>query len=210
MTKKEVHPQEQIAQLSEALKKLDALKPPEWSHYVKTGTHREHPPEQPDWWYTRAASVLRRIYLDGPVGLARLRTFYGGRKNRGSSPERFRKGGGKIIRTILQQLESVMLVEKAERSGRRITSKGASMVDHAAVKPEPKPKAKPEIKPEVKAKPEIKAEEKPEVKAKPEIKAEEKPEVKAKPEVKPEEKPEVKAKPEIKTEEKPTEKPEGE
>ncbi len=200
MTKKEVHPQEQIAQLSEALKKLDALKPPDWSHYVKTGTHREHPPEQPDWWYTRAASVLRRIYLDGPVGLARLRTFYGGRKNRGSSPERFRKGGGKIIRTILQQLESVMLVEKAERSGRRITSKGASMVDHAAVKPEPKPKAKPEVKPEVNAKPEVKAEEKPA----------EKPELKTKPEVKAEEKPEPKAKPEVKPEEKPAEKPAGE
>jgi small subunit ribosomal protein S19e len=132
-----------VKQLSEELKKLDELKPPEWSHYVKTGVHRERPPEQPDWWYARAASVLRRIYLDGPIGLSRLRTFYGGRQKRGSSPEHFRKGGGKILRTILQQLEHGGLVAKTERGGRKMTPKGASMLDSISAPTESGEKEKP-------------------------------------------------------------------
>lgn len=83
-----------IKRLSEELKKLKELTPPEWSHFVKTGAHRERPPEQLDWWYTRAASVLRRICMEGPVGVQRLRTCYGGRKHRGVAPEHFRRGGG--------------------------------------------------------------------------------------------------------------------
>ena len=159
MIKSEIKPQMHVEQLSVSLKKIEALKPPEWSHYAKTGTHKEQPPQQADWWYSRAASVLRRIYIDGPVGISRLRTFYGGRKNSGSSPEHFRKAGGKIIRTILQQLESEGLVEKVERNGRRITAKGAKMVESTAVAPEPKVEKKPEPKPEVKEK--AKPEEKP-------------------------------------------------
>jgi len=129
---KDVPPQVLIARLSEELKKLDELKPPEWSYYVKTGAHKEHPPEQPDWWYTRAASVLRRICLNGPVGVSRLRTFYGGKQKRGSAPEHFRKGGGKIIRTILQQLEGAGLVSKTGRSGRKISPKGESLLNRLA------------------------------------------------------------------------------
>lgn len=143
MPVKEVSGDVLVKQLSEELKKLDELKPPEWSRYVKTGVHRERPPEQPDWWYARAASVLRRIYLDGPVGLSRLRTFYGGRQKRGSSPERFRKGGGKILRTILQQLERGGLVAKTERGGRKMTPKGASMLDGITARPESGGKEKP-------------------------------------------------------------------
>ncbi|MEM3171181.1 MAG: 40S ribosomal protein S19, partial [Candidatus Hadarchaeales archaeon] len=90
------------------------------------------PPEQLDWWYIRGASLLRRLYLDGPVGVSRLRVYYGGRKNRGSAPEHFRKGGGKIIRTLLQQLERAGLAEKKEREGRKLTKKGAELLERLA------------------------------------------------------------------------------
>lgn len=129
---KDVPPQTLITRLSEELKKLEELKPPEWSYYVKTGAHKEHPPEQLDWWYTRAASILRRICLNGPVGVSRLRSFYGGKQKRGSAPEHFRKGGGKVIRTILQQLESAGLVNKVGRSGRKISPKGESLLNSLA------------------------------------------------------------------------------
>lgn len=121
-----------IKRLSEELKKLKELTPPQWSHFVKTGSHRERLPEQPDWWHTRAASLLRRIYLDGPVGISRLRTYYGGRQNRGQAPEHFRKGGGKIIRTIFQQLERAALVRRVERRGRKLTPKGVEMLERLA------------------------------------------------------------------------------
>lgn len=132
MSVRDVKPSELVERLTEELKKLKELTPPGWSHFVKTGVHRERPPGQPDWWYRRAASVLRRIYLDGPVGVSRLRTYYGGRQKRGSAPEHFRKGGGKIIRTILQQLERAGLVMKVERSGRKVTPEGVEMVARIA------------------------------------------------------------------------------
>ncbi|MEX2701661.1 MAG: 30S ribosomal protein S19e [Candidatus Baldrarchaeia archaeon] len=121
-----------IRRIAEELKKSDKIKPPEWAAYVKTGAHKENPPVDPDWWYIRCASILRKLYIHGPVGVSRLRTAYGGRKNRGVKPEHFRKGSGAIIRKILQQLEEAKLVEKADKSGRRLTPLGRSFLDRLA------------------------------------------------------------------------------
>ena len=65
------------------------------------------------------------------VGVERLRTRYGGRKDRGTKPARFVKGSGKIIRKILQQAESVGLLEKvkAKKAGRQLTVKGKEFLD---------------------------------------------------------------------------------
>lgn len=132
MAVREVDPKILLERVKEKLKKLEELKPPSWSHFVKTGAHKERPPDQPDWWYGRAASLLRRVYLDGPVGISRLRTYYGGRQNRGQAPERFRKAGGKIIRTILQQLERAGLVKRVGRKGRKLTQKGIRLIEDLA------------------------------------------------------------------------------
>jgi small subunit ribosomal protein S19e len=132
MSAQEVQPTALIKRLSEELKKIEAIRPPQWALFVKTGVHKERPPEQTDWWYTRAASLLRRLYVDGPVGISRLRTYYGGRQNRGQPPEHFRKAGGKIIRVALQQLEKAGLVTRVERRGRKLTPKGVSMIESLA------------------------------------------------------------------------------
>ena len=128
MSVREVSASALVKRLSEELKKLKEFAPPEWSHFVKTGTHKQRPPEQPDWWYARAASLLRRIFIDGPVGVQRLRSYYGGRKKRGVAPEHFRRASGKILRTLLQQLDKAGLVVKTERGGRKLTAKGANML----------------------------------------------------------------------------------
>ncbi len=120
-----------IAICKEELKKIEAIKPPEWASFVKTGSSRKFPPRQNDWWYTRTASILRRIYLNGPVGVERLRTHYGGKKDRGHKPERFRKSGGSIIRKSLQQLEAAGLIEKSKnqkKRGRVISDKGKKFI----------------------------------------------------------------------------------
>ena len=116
-----------IGKLKEELKTMKEIIPPEWAKFVKTSSSRERLPDQEDWWYIRAASILRKIYINGPVGVSRLRTVYGSKKNRGYKPERFRKAGGAIIRRILQQLEEAKLVKN--ETGRVITSKGRSLLD---------------------------------------------------------------------------------
>ncbi len=123
-----------INSLKEELKKFESIKPPEWAFYTKTGAYKERPPMQGDWWYIRAASILRTLYMRGgmPVGVERLRTKYGGRKDGGVRPERFVKGSGHVIRLILQQLEDAGLIEKVERKGRKITPKGVSLLDRIA------------------------------------------------------------------------------
>ena len=52
-----------ISDLSQRLADNDAISAPEWAEFVKTGTHRERPPTQSDWWYTRSAAVLRKVAL---------------------------------------------------------------------------------------------------------------------------------------------------
>ena len=52
---------------------------PDWAVNIKTGAHRERQPDSPNWWWVRAASILRKIYLDGPLGTQRLRVAYGDR-----------------------------------------------------------------------------------------------------------------------------------
>ncbi len=103
-----------------------------WASYVKTGVFKERAPTNPDWWYVRCASILRKIALNTYVGVSRLRGIYGGRKRRGSKPEHVRKGSGSIIRHSLQQLEEEGLVETVKGRGRRITPKGQSLLDRLA------------------------------------------------------------------------------
>jgi small subunit ribosomal protein S19e len=132
VTVQEVDHQDFINRLKEELKKIENIKEPSWMKFAKSGSHKERPPEQKDFWYIRAASILRRLYIDGPIGVDRLRTYYGGRKSRGTKPSKFRKASGNIIRKILQQLEGARLVEKAGKSGRKLTSNGRRLLDRIA------------------------------------------------------------------------------
>ena len=117
-----------IEKVADEFKNNDKINSPAWSHFVKTGVHKERKPERVDWWYVRTASIIRRVYIDGPVGVMSLRTYYGGKKDRGVRPEVFRKGSGSIIRTALHQLEDAGFVEKVE-GGRVVTPAGRSFLD---------------------------------------------------------------------------------
>lgn len=121
-----------INQVAKELSKEKKINAPEWAKFVKTGVHKERRPENTEWWYIRCAAILRRVYMDGPVGVNSLRTLYGGKKDLGSSPEKFRRGSGAIIRGALHQLEKAGLIEKTE-SGRIVTPKGRSFLDKSSV-----------------------------------------------------------------------------
>ncbi|HJJ89330.1 MAG TPA: 30S ribosomal protein S19e [Methanocorpusculum sp.] len=120
-----------ITKVAEVLKSESEIKAPEWSEYVKTGVHKQMPPEDPDWWYIRSAAVLRRIYVDGPIGVERMRSVYGGLQDRGSKPSHFRKGSGSIARKVMQQLESAGYIEKVT-GGRNVSAKGRKFLDNIA------------------------------------------------------------------------------
>lgn len=125
-----------IEEIAEELKANDKIfQPPTWADYVKLGVSRENAPEQKkDWWHIRVASVLRKIYLNGPIGVIHLKKAYGGTKNRGSKPERSRSGSGAVIRLAIHQLEKAGYVMSANNSGRVVSPAGRSFVDKQAMK----------------------------------------------------------------------------
>jgi len=128
----DVPPDKLIKKIAEKLKQDKTFTPPEWARFVKTGPHAEKPPMDPDWWYTRCASILRKIYIKKCIGIERLRAEYGGKKDKGSKPYHAVKGSGSIVRKALQQLESAGYVTKIRGKGRVITPKGQSFVDNTA------------------------------------------------------------------------------
>jgi small subunit ribosomal protein S19e len=131
----DTNPEKLIKQLAEELKKLDVVKAPEWANFAKTGRGKERPPIQKDWWYMRAASILRKIYSNGPLGVSKLRKKYSAKKNRGHKPDKVFIAGGNIIRKILQQLEKAELlkyVEKGVHKGRIVTPKGQKLLNQVA------------------------------------------------------------------------------
>ena len=73
--------QEYNLKLAEALKKIPEFNPPEWVAFVKSSSSKERPIDDDDFWYKRTASILKQIYKKKIVGVNRLRTKYGSKKN---------------------------------------------------------------------------------------------------------------------------------
>ncbi len=121
-----------IATAASKLKDMKEVEAPEWAPFVKTGIHTEKPPVEEDWWHTRVAAVLRKVYVDGPIGTERLRAHFGGFRDRGSKPNKAVSGSGSIARKALQQLEAAGLVQNIQAQGRVVTGAGRSLMDNAA------------------------------------------------------------------------------
>jgi small subunit ribosomal protein S19e len=127
----DVPAQDLIERLSEHIKKEKKVQPPIWALFVKTGAHTERIPHNKDWWYTRCASLIRKVYIHGPIGVSDLRSEYGGRKQVGYNLSHHRDAGGAIIRKALQQLqEAGYIVNK--KKGRSISEEGMKKVDRIA------------------------------------------------------------------------------
>ena len=116
-----------IALVAEQVKGI-GIQEPEWAQFVKTGSHAERPPTDTNWWFTRAASILRKLYVHGPLGLSDLERAYGGSKARHYYPKHHMDAGGSSIRVVLKQLEQAELVSKTPK-GRVLTPKGRALLD---------------------------------------------------------------------------------
>lgn len=133
----EIDAQEYNLKLAEALKEVPEFEQPQWSMFVKSGPAKKRPIEDPDFWYKRSASILKQVYKKKIVGVSRLKTKYGSKKDRGYAPEEFRRASGKIIRVILQQCDAAGFTEIAKtirgvrerKPGRQLTQKGKEFME---------------------------------------------------------------------------------
>ena len=131
VTAYDVDPNKLIEKVAEKLKDSKIAKPA-FVGLVKTGAHAKRPPDHPDFWYIRCASVLRQIYVRNNAGTERLRRHYGGRKRRGVKPQTHAPAGGSTIRKAMQELEKAGFLEKGQKAGRVVTAKGRKLLDNAA------------------------------------------------------------------------------
>lgn len=132
-----IKPGEYNNKLAEALKNYNEINAPDWSSFVKSSAGKERPIDEENFWYKRTASILRQIYINKTIGVNRLKSRYGTKKNRGYKPEKFVKGSGKIIRTILQQTDKAGITEltqgvkgvRSRKPGRQLTKKGKELLE---------------------------------------------------------------------------------
>jgi len=111
---------------------MKEIEPPEWADFVKTGVHKEKAPGPRDWWYTRTASILRKVSINAPIGVSKMGGLYGGPADRGSKPNAARKGSRSIVRKAFAQLESSGLLKTTEKKGRELTPAGQKLLDASA------------------------------------------------------------------------------
>lgn len=124
----DVPAQELVGRLASELKSED-VRVPAWAAFVKTGAHADKPPQAEDWWHMRCASLLRKLYLHGPVGVSWLRREYGGGRPRGYGARNHRDAGGAIIRGAIREMERLGYVSRAEKRGRTLTKEGVKKLD---------------------------------------------------------------------------------
>merc|ERR1712146_229333 len=132
ITLKDVAADDFIKAYAAFLKKNGKLVLPKWTDYAKTAAYKELSPANPDWMYIRAASIARKVYVRGGLGVGGLKKIYGGPKNNGVRPTHFATSSGAIARHLMKELERLKVVEKDKNGGRKITSTGQRDLDRIA------------------------------------------------------------------------------
>uniref|UniRef100_A0A3P9NBP5 Small ribosomal subunit protein eS19 n=1 Tax=Poecilia reticulata TaxID=8081 RepID=A0A3P9NBP5_POERE len=114
------------------LSRSGKLKVPDWVDLVKLGKHKELSPSDENWFYIRAASTVRHLYLRGGAGVGSMTKIYGGRKRNGVCPAHYSVGSKNVARKVLQSLELLKMIEKDPNGGRRLTPQGTRDLDRIA------------------------------------------------------------------------------
>ncbi|KAJ2158526.1 Protein component of the small (40S) ribosomal subunit [Coemansia sp. RSA 552] len=134
VTVKDVSSKAFIEAYAAHLKRSGKLEVPEWTEYAKTGSFKELPPNNPDWFYVRAAAIARHMYVRGrSVGIGALAKRLGDSKRRGSRPCHHADASTHVARKIVQGLEKLNILEKHVDGGRKLTSAGQRDLDRISV-----------------------------------------------------------------------------
>ena len=118
-----------IKYFSRHLRRTGKIELPKYVDSIKTGCFCYNGPANPDWYYVRAASIIRRIYLTPGIGVGALRHIYGSLNRRTKGRPHHTPASGGIIRHVFHQLEKLQLVEKTPNGGRRVTKTGRRDLD---------------------------------------------------------------------------------
>ncbi|XP_055536012.1 40S ribosomal protein S19a isoform X1 [Wyeomyia smithii] len=132
ITVKDVDQDKVVQGVALFLKKSGKLKVPDYIDLIKTAKYKELAPTDPDWFYVRCASILRRLYHQSPSGVGSITRIYGGRKRNGVRPSHFCRADGSAARKAVQALEQIKLIEKHPDGGRKLTSQGQRDLDRIA------------------------------------------------------------------------------
>eukprot|EP00467_Chlorarachnion_reptans_P020664 CAMPEP_0114512608 /NCGR_PEP_ID=MMETSP0109-20121206/15074_1 /TAXON_ID=29199 /ORGANISM="Chlorarachnion reptans, Strain CCCM449" /LENGTH=176 /DNA_ID=CAMNT_0001692319 /DNA_START=35 /DNA_END=565 /DNA_ORIENTATION=- len=129
-TVKDVPAQPFIKALAAHFKEGGQMEIPDYAEYIKTAPFKELSPYDPDWYYVRAASIARKVYLFGGMGVGGLAKVYGGRSQKGTRRGHFKRASRGVLRHILRQLSEMKIVcKKVDTKGRFITSEGQKTLD---------------------------------------------------------------------------------
>ncbi|KAL1405159.1 Protein component of the small (40S) ribosomal subunit [Vanrija albida] len=129
---RDVSAEEFIKAYSSHLKRSGKLEIPTWVDIVKTGAQKELAPYDPDWYYVRAASVARHIYLRKHVGVGALAKLHGTKHRRGVRPGHHRDSATGVERSVVQALEKIGVLEAHPDGGRKISQDGMRDLDRIA------------------------------------------------------------------------------
>merc|ERR1712168_1345477 len=129
---KDVDQQKFVVGFADFLKKSGKMQVPEWADLIKLPRFNEQGPHNPDWFFVRASSVARHLYIRSPAGVGSFTKIYGARKRNGSAPSHFMRSSQSVSRRILQALEEMSLVEMDANCGRKLTSQGRRDMDRIA------------------------------------------------------------------------------
>merc|ERR1711872_562273 len=129
---KDVDQQKFVVGFADFLKKSGKMNVLEWADLIKLSRFNEQGPHNPDWFYVRAASMARHLYIRSPAGVGSFTKIYGARKRNGTAPSHFMRASQSVSRRVLQALEEMALVEKDANGGRKLTSQGRRDMDRIA------------------------------------------------------------------------------
>ncbi|KAK7207256.1 40S ribosomal protein S19 [Myxozyma melibiosi] len=130
---RDVPAQDFVVAYASFLQRQGKLEVPGYVELVKTSAGNELPPQDSDkWFYMRAASIARHIYLRKSVGTGKLNKLYGGTVNRGSRPSHHVNASGSVNRKVLQSLEKIGVLEEGKAGGRKISESGQRDLDRIA------------------------------------------------------------------------------
>merc|ERR1712084_159643 len=112
VTLKDVPANDFITAYAEFLKKSNKIELPKWVDIVKTGHYHELTPYDEDWFYTRAAAIMRKIYVKPNVGVGRLANKFGAKERNGSIRKHHAKDSKAVIRACMKALEKAKLMTR--------------------------------------------------------------------------------------------------
>jgi len=129
-----------VNQVASFFKEKNIIKIPKYASLVKTSRANDCEPINPDYFYYKAAAIVRKLYVTKSknVGVGSLRVMFSKKERRGSQPPKTFRAGGKIIREIVIQLKNAGYVknyggkEDETNSGLFLTQKGRSELDKIA------------------------------------------------------------------------------